>query len=155
MTDRPAVYFDSNVFIYAVEGDEAISTQIQTMLKKARGHPGTVITGEVTLLEVLSPTKGGRKRTPNFKRRYLDLMVWSRFIDLQPITRAVIYETVALKSTKVTGKLQFPDAIHLATAIRSGCTIFLSNDRDIPVPQGMKKLLPDASSLESIMEALR
>lgn len=155
MTDRPTIYFDSNVFIYAVEGNEAISTPVQTMLRTARGHPGTVITSEVTLLEVLSPTKSGRKRMPNLKRRYLDLIVWSRFSDLQPITRAVIYETVALKGTKVTGKLKFPDAIHLATAIRSGCTIFVSNDRDIPVPRGMKKLPPDASSLESIMEALR
>ncbi|MGZ8401550.1 MAG: type II toxin-antitoxin system VapC family toxin [Methyloceanibacter sp.] len=155
MTDRPTIYLDSNVFIYAVEGDEAISSPVQMLLKAARGLPGAAITSEVTLLEVLSPTKKGRKRLPHLKRRYLDLIVWSRFIDLQPISRAVIYETVALKATNVTAKLQFPDAIHLATAIRGGCSFFVSNDRDIPLPEGMMRILPDAASIGRVVEALR
>lgn len=153
MAEGIRVYL-ANVFIYAVEGDDLISRPIQSLFNALRDNPQAAVSSEVTLLGVLSPTKTGRGRHPPLKRRYLDLIVWGKLIDLQPISRAVIYETVRLKGTKATGKLQFPDAIHLATAIRCDCRFFVSNDRDIPVPAGMKKVLPDKSGIGRVVEAL-
>jgi predicted nucleic acid-binding protein len=117
MTSRPLVYLDANPFIYALEGAPAISAPIKTLFEALRTRPGAGVTSELTLAEVLAPSKG-RKRTPQLKRAYLDLMVWSRFIDLQPVSRAILYETVNLRATRATAKLKLPDAIHLATAIR-------------------------------------
>jgi predicted nucleic acid-binding protein len=153
MTVRPLVYLDANPFIYALEGAPAISAPIKTLFEALRAWPGAGITSELTLAEVLAPSKG-RKRTPLLKRAYLDLMVWSRFIDLQLISRGVLYETVNLRATRATAKLKLPDAIHLATAIRGQCRFFLSGDKSIPVPRGMARAKPDMSSVADIIKVL-
>jgi hypothetical protein len=81
-------------------------------------------------------------------------MVWSRFIDLHPVSRGILYETVNLRATRATAKLKLPDAIHLATAIRGRCRFFVSGDKSIPVPRGMIHAKPDASSLADIIKVL-
>jgi len=85
----------------------------------------------------------------------MDLLIWSRFLALQPVSRSVLFETVALRATKATGKLKLPDAIHLATAILGGCRLFVSRDRAIPMPTGMRRVEADVSSVAEIVEALR
>src|SRR3990170_6382845 len=97
MTTKPLVYLDANPFIYALEGAPAISAPIKDLFEVLRTRPGAGITSELTLAEVLAPSKG-RKRTPQLKRAYLDLMVWSRFIDLQLVSRGLLYETVNLRA---------------------------------------------------------
>jgi predicted nucleic acid-binding protein len=153
MTDGPLVYLDANPFIYGLERASAISAPIKTLSEALRAGPGAGITSGLTLAEVLAPTKG-RKRTPQLKRAYLDLMVWSHFIDLQPISRGILYETVNLRATRATAKLKLPDAIHLATAIRGRCRFFVSGDKGIPVPRGMIRAKPDASSVADIIRVL-
>ena len=153
MTSEPLVYLDANPFIYALEGAPMIAAPAQTLFEALRARPGAGVTSELTLAEVLAPSKG-RKRTPQLKRAYLDLMVWSRFIDLRPISREVLYETVNLRTTRATAKLKLPDAIHLATAIGNQCRFFVSGDKDIPVPRGMIHAKPDASSVARIVETL-
>jgi hypothetical protein len=105
------------------------------------------------LAEALAPSKG-RKRTPQLKKAYLDLMVRSRFIDLQPVNRAILYETVNLIATRATAGLKLPDAIHFATAIRGECRFLISGDKGIPVPQGMVRVKPDADSVADIIKVL-
>jgi predicted nucleic acid-binding protein len=153
MTDGGLIYLDSNVFIDFVEGSESISRPIDPLMQSLKRRPGAAITSELTLAEVLAPSQG-RKRLPPVRRQYLDLLVWSRFIGLQPISRAILYETANLKATNVTAKLKLVDAIHLATAIRSRCQFFLSRDRGIPMPQGMRRLETDPASVVSIIESL-
>jgi predicted nucleic acid-binding protein len=153
MTIKPLVYLDANPFIYALEGAPSISAPLKVLFEALRTQPGSGITSELTLAEVLAPSKG-RKRTPQLKRAYLDLMVWSRFIDLQPVSRAILYETVNLRATRVTAKLKLPDAIHVATAIRMQCRFLISGDKAIPIPRGMVRAMPDATSVAEIIKEL-
>lgn len=154
MTDAVLLYLDTNVFIELVQGEPAISAPIQSLFKALRDRPRTAIMSELTLAEVLAPSKG-RKRRPDLKRRYLDLIVWGRFVDLHAISRSILYETANLRATRSTAKLKLPDAIHLATAIRAGCGFFVSGDRSIPTPGAMRGVRPDAGSIEEILSALR
>lgn len=154
MVDTPVVYLDANPVIYAMEGEPEVSSPVQTLLKALRERPGLGITSELTLAEVLAPSKG-RKRPPQLKRRYLDLLVWSDFIGLQPVSRDILYETANLRATRATAKLRLPDAIHLATAIRAGCRYFVSGDKGIRVPRGMSRAKADDTSMAKIIEALR
>ncbi len=146
MSDGAAVYLDANVFIDFIEGDPTISAPIEPLVQRLRQEPGLAITSELTLAEVLAPSRG-RKRLPHVKRLYLNLLVWGRFIELRPITRRILYETASLRATKVTSKMKLVDAIHLATAVRDECRFFITRDRDIRVPQGMVRMAPDAGSV--------
>jgi predicted nucleic acid-binding protein len=99
MTNGGPIYLDANVFIDFIEGDETISNAIEPLVRKLRQQPGQAVTSELTLAEVLAPSKG-RKRPPHIKRLYLNLLVWGRFIDLHPISRGVLYETAKLRATR-------------------------------------------------------
>ncbi len=155
MTDAPLLYLDTNAFRDLVEGDSETSASMQTLFKVLKRRPGLGITSELTLAEILAPSSKGRKRAPHLKRAYMDLLLWGRFIRLQPVSRSVLMETVRLRATEATGKLKLPDAIHLATAILSGCPLFVSRDRDIPMPQGMRRIEIGASSVEDILRSLK
>src|SRR3954471_24626301 len=111
MTNGGPVYLDANVFIDLIEGDDTISTPIEPLVQTLRQQPGSAITSELTLAEVLAPSKG-RKRPPHVKRLYLNLLVWGRFIDLHPVSRGVLYETANLRATKATSKMKLLDAIY-------------------------------------------
>ncbi|MEX1060155.1 MAG: PIN domain-containing protein [Methyloceanibacter sp.] len=153
MTNGAPIYLDANVFIDFIEGDEAISTPIDPLMQALKRRPGSAITSKLTLAEVLAPSKG-RKRHPPIRRLYLNLLVWGPFIHLHPISRSVLYETANLRATNVTAKLKLLDAIHLATALLSGCRLFVSRDRNIPMPTEMRRVEADASSVAEIVEAL-
>jgi predicted nucleic acid-binding protein len=153
MTNGVPVYLDANVFIDFIEGNETISTPLDPLVRRLRQKPGQAVTSELTLAEVLAPSKG-RKRSPHIKRLYLNLLVWGRFIDLQPISRGVLYETAKLRATKATSRMKLLDAIHLATAVLTGCRIFVTRDRDIRVPQGMLLVEPNAGSVAKVIDAL-
>jgi predicted nucleic acid-binding protein len=81
----------------------------------------------------------------------MDLLVWRRFIRLDPISRDVLYETVELR--RIT-PLKLPDAIHLATAIAAQCAFFVSRDRDFKrMPEWMELVLPTAEGLDRVLRA--
>lgn len=155
MTDAPLMYLNTNVFIDFIQGDPEISAPVQVLFESLREKPFSAITSELTLAEALAPSSKGRKLRPDLKRQYLDLIVWGRFIGLEPISRRVLYESVALRATRATGKLKLPDAIHLATAILGGCRLFISRDRDIPMFTGMRRVEVDPTSVAELVEVLR
>lgn len=153
MADGPAVYLDANVFIYAIEGDENVSAPVQTFLTAMRDRPGTAVTSELTLAEVLAPSKGRARPSP-LKRQYMDLLIWSGIVGLQPVSRDILLETTKLRATETTARLRLPDAIHLATAIRAGCRFMVSNDDRMPVPHDMTLAKPHQATFATIVEAL-
>jgi predicted nucleic acid-binding protein len=154
MSNGGPIYLDANVFIDFVEGEGTISAPIDSLMQSLRQRPGSAITSELTLAEVLAPSKG-RGRPPHVKRLDLNLLVWARLIDLHAISRSVLYETAKLRATKATSRMKLLDAIHLATAVLSGCRFFVTRDRDIRVPQGMLRMAPDNGSVATLVEALR
>ena len=152
MTESGVAYLDTNVFIDAIEGPEAISAPMKALLEAGRAKRGAFVTSELTLAEVLGPS-GGQSLPVDLKRAYLDLIVWSGFVDLKPVTRDVLYETASLRQF---ARLKLLDAIHLATAVRSECRFFVSRDQDFKqLPIGMEKVTSDSPALDGLMEALR
>lgn len=150
--ERPRAYLDANVFIEALEGIEEISAPIREFFTRLKVAQSGAFTSELTLAEVLAP-RSGVSLNPPLKRRYLDLMVWSRLFELRPVSRHILYETVRLRGV---AKLKLPDAIHLATAIDNGCMYFLSRDADFKrMPRGMRRIEPSAAGLASVIEALQ
>ena len=109
------------------------------------------VTSEFTLAEIRgkeSPTVGWQEQS-SF---YSDLIVWSRFIDLRPVSRDVLWATGDFRRrAKAEGRsLALPDAIHIATAVRSRCSYVISADRRLPVSPAMQQIASHSIDLKSI-----
>jgi predicted nucleic acid-binding protein len=146
-TGRSKLYFDANIFIYAVEGTNDIADRLRTLFGLlSRGN--LAVTSELTLAEVLP------KADPIRRRSYLGLILYSGLFDLHPVTRDILIETADYRRT--VGKAgpdasnsfskmpRLPDAIHVVTAVRAGCDGMLSFDRALKLPEGMRYLKRDA-----------
>jgi predicted nucleic acid-binding protein len=151
----PIVYIDANPFIYFVEGEEAVANRVRRMFALLTERPGIAATSELTLAEVLANAQ------PDARRSYLNLIVWSKFFQLQPVTRDVLIETADYRrvsrktrpdGTKITVKL--PDAIHVVTAIRCRCRVLLSADEGILTPAEMLTLKPNEAGLTELARVL-
>ena len=141
------LYFDANVFIYAVEGSDDIAGTLRTLFELLSGRKNLAVTSELTLAEVLP------KPDPIRRRNYLELIVYSGLFDLHPVTRDVLIETAdyrrvaGLSKSDISGSQagmpKLPDAIHVVTAVRAGCARMLSFDRKLKLPEGMQRVTRD------------
>jgi predicted nucleic acid-binding protein len=145
-------YLDTNVFIKAVEGLDEDATPAKTLIKALRNRrSGIAATSEITFAEVLAPPKRPDALPLHMERRaYLDLLLWSGFVSLIPVTRDILLETAALRAM---GRLKLPDAVHLVSAIRVRCRFFVSADRDFDkMPEGMERVNCDHDDLPRLLE---
>lgn len=146
MTGKP--YFDSNAFIELMEGAEAISSPLRSLLLRLRQRGIAVISSELVLAEVLvrARARGG----PQLHRRYLDLLIFSGAVDLQPISRTLLYSVASYRA--ITGA-KVPDAIHVVTAVQSGCPVILTRDDRMKLPVGLTQVRSDDPNFETIVDA--
>jgi predicted nucleic acid-binding protein len=150
------LYFDANVFIYAVEGSDDIAGLLRALFDLLSRDIGLAVTSELTLAEVLPGAN------PIRRRNYLELILYSGLFDLHSVTREILMETAdyrrivaaskpdGLKAHAAMPKL--PDAIHVVTAVRAGCSRMLSFDRSLKLPEGMLRVTRD--ELPQLMEEL-
>ena len=143
---EPRVYLDANVFIYAIEGQPDVAALMRELFELFRDRRGIGVTSELTLAEVLPRAVDIRRRN------YFNLIVWSRIFDLQPVSREVLIETADYR--KAAGMPKLPDAIHMVTAIRTGCRKVMSADARLKLPQGFSLIRPDQESLCELITEL-
>jgi predicted nucleic acid-binding protein len=148
-----SIYLDANVFIQAVEGTPDTAAPPKKLIGFLRSRPGLAVTSEVTFAEVLAPPQREDALPLHIKRRaYLDLLLWSAFIKLIPVSRDILIETADLRTV---ARLKLPDAIHIVSAIRGGCRYLISSDKDFrKLPAGMTLLGPDEPGIEHLLKAL-
>jgi len=128
------VYLDANCFIYSVERIDPYRGILDTLWQAVGGGQFTVITSELTLLEVLvKPLRVGDAATA---ARFRTVLRNSPDVRMLPITPSVLEEAANLRATM---SLKTPDALHAATALLHDCVLFVSNDSafrritDLPV----------------------
>jgi predicted nucleic acid-binding protein len=156
MTETPSslIYLDTNVFIKAVEGLDEAANPAKALIETLRSHrAGIAATSEITFAEVLAPSKGAGALPLHIKRRvYLDLLLWSGFVTLVPVSRNILIETAALRAES---RFKLPDAVHLVSAIQVQCRFFVSDDRDFDkIPQGMERVNCDPDGLSRLLTEL-
>ena len=100
--------------------------------------------------------------TSRSHRTYLDLLVFSRLVELLPVDRAVLIETADYRAVAMQEAVPapdrrnfLPDAIHVVTAIRAGCGTFLARDGRIRLPAEIERLTPDVSTLATFLNQMR
>jgi predicted nucleic acid-binding protein len=123
LPSQGSVYVDANCIIYSYERVEPYLTQLEPLWDAIDQHLLTIMTSELTFLEVLVRPL----RTQNtvleagFRR-----MLASPDLRLVPVSFAVLELAAHLRAA--TAALKTPDAIHAATALEWGCTLLVTND---------------------------
>ena len=117
------VYLDTNSFIYSVERIDPYQAILNILWQVVANGQLTVVTSELTLLEVLvKPLKLGDTATADTFRTVL---CHSPDVQMLPITQGVLEKAASLRATL---DLKTPDAIHAATASLNKCVLFVTND---------------------------
>lgn len=146
------IYIDSNIFIFFLEAPAEKSEPIKSLFENLRTRRALGVTSELTLAEVLAGPS--EHRNSLLERAYLDLIVFSGLLELWPVSRDVLYDSVRLRAIHKTAhnkKLKLADAIHLVSAIQTNCKFFLSDDRQIFPPKDIKRISSDPASLQELL----
>ena len=115
------VYVDANTVIYAVEQIEPYCSLLKPVWQAAKATQVSLVTSELTWLETLAkPLRDGDTALESLFRAFLT----AKEMTLAPATLAIWEEAARLRGLG----LKTPDAIHAATALSVGCTLFLTND---------------------------
>jgi predicted nucleic acid-binding protein len=142
----PIVYVDANPFIYFIDGDENIARRLRPFFELLRERPGSAVTSELTLAEVLA------KARPDARRNYCNLF------QLQPVTRDILIDTADYRRASqrkrpdgTTATVKLPDAIHVVTAIKARCRAFLSADSSLKLPVEIGPYGVDQTGIANLM----
>ena len=118
------IYLDANCFIYAVERVEPYLTLLEPVWRRARAGEITIASSDITVHETLvKPLRDGDAVMERLFQSAFD----SDEVQLYPATRE-LWESAA--RIRAETRLKTPDALHAATALDAGCTLFITNDRD-------------------------
>ncbi len=116
-----SVYLDANSVIYAVEKIEPYHSFLATLWPAARMGQVSIVTSELTWLETLvKPLRDSNTGLERLFRAFLT----AREVELIPTTLALWEQAARLRALG----LKTPDALHAATGLAVGCSLFLTND---------------------------
>jgi predicted nucleic acid-binding protein len=121
------VYFDTNIFIYVLNGTPGLSAPCVQLLDACAEGAIQGITGDLTLAELLVlPLRQNNAAAVAAVR---ELLIDDGAITLLPHDRATFERAAALRAQH---GLKMPDALQLATALQAGAACLVSNDRRFP-----------------------
>ncbi|MGV3617197.1 MAG: type II toxin-antitoxin system VapC family toxin [Fimbriimonas sp.] len=116
-------YLDANTVIYALEGFPEFANLKSGLLEPLDAGAFTAVTSELTIVEtVLGPRKSGNREAEGVFRTFLTP---SSGLSVEPVTLAVLEKVIDIRTQF---GLKIPDAIHIATGILTGCTLFVTRD---------------------------
>jgi len=130
------VYLDANVFIYALNAFPPFADVLESLFAGIDSGEVRAASSELTATELL--VIPFRHADIEEERRCRMALRPRPGLDLIPVCMHVLEEAARLRADRPA--LRTPDAIHLATARRSDCPVFLTNDLRIAASSGMEVL---------------
>ncbi|NTU96605.1 MAG: type II toxin-antitoxin system VapC family toxin [Chlorobiaceae bacterium] len=133
------VYIDTNVFIYFLDRNPEFFPLVSPLIKAV--DSGTIIgvTGDAAIAETL--VKPYRTGNPELVASIREFFRTEGFLSIQPHDGETFDLAAQLRATR---GMKFIDALHYATALRSGCDFFVTNDTGIQSDQFLE-IIPLAS----------
>ena len=123
LPDSGSVYVDANCVIYSVEKINPFASLLVPLWDAASTGRISILTSELTLLETLVKPLGDKNRL--LEELFVSFLLNSREVRLISIHAEVLLQAARLRAAH---SLKTPDAIHAATAMNSGCQLFVTND---------------------------
>lgn len=119
-----SVYLDANAIFYSVERIEPYRQLLAPMWQEAKTGRFTIASSELVVLETLiKPLREGNAR--------LEILFRSIFAAAEVELISATLETwEGAARIRATTGLKTSDALHAATALSAGCTLFITNDAD-------------------------
>ena len=115
------VFWDTNLFIYLIEGKSSMAQQVVALRKKMRARGDQLLTSTLTLGEVLvKPLQMGDLKLSRVYEK--ELTISSVLI---PFDAKAAGAYARVRSDR---SLRAPDAIQLACAATAGVDLFITND---------------------------
>lgn len=133
-SERVRLYLDANILIYAMETADSRGMRARRCLQQIELGEVEGVTSELTLAEVLRG--GNAARSEALSEGYLELLSSASPIGIVPVDRNVLISAARLQFDR---RIELPDAIHLATAIITGCALILTEDKEMPVAADLEK----------------
>lgn len=123
--DTAIVYVDTAIVIYTVENHPSYWQLLQPLWSKLRNREVQIFSSELSIMETLTgPLRDNNQQLLQDYERFL----FQSGMVLVPISQNLLKEAAQLRATT---NLRTPDAIHVATALDTKSTLFLTNDRRI------------------------
>ncbi|HEV8232333.1 MAG TPA: PIN domain-containing protein [Thermoanaerobaculia bacterium] len=127
---------DTVVFIYFIEEHPRFLPLLDPVFAAIDGERLPAIASSLTLLEVLVvPYRVGN--VP-LAERYELVLTRSRGLRLVDIDRTQLRAAAQLRA--VHSSLRTPDAVQISAALSGGCSVLLTNDRELPAVPGLRIL---------------
>jgi predicted nucleic acid-binding protein len=123
------VYLDANIIIYIVEGFPLFRAVLEEIIIALDTGLFEAVTSELTLAEVL--VQPFRTRDSVYETTYTTMLSGREALRVVPVEREMLIEAARIRAEHNT---RLADAIHVATAQASGCSIFLTNDDRLRAP---------------------
>jgi predicted nucleic acid-binding protein len=145
----PRVYLDANVFIAAFEHAGASSDHAWWLIRAIEDGEIFAATSELTLAEILvKPLERGQA---DLADGYGKMLVSGSHFEVMPVQRDILIEAASIRARR--NAIRLPDALHVATAKALACGFFISNDRRLALPEGMRLLAVNPFTLDDIIGA--
>lgn len=133
------VLIDTCVWLYHFEEHPQLGTPAERVIESLEEGKFRGVASELTLLELtVQPLRMGRQDAAD---DYEVLLDYFPNFELIPISRDILLEAASLRARQ---NLRTPDAIQIATGLRAGATLAITNDkgwRSVPLIETL--LLPD------------
>jgi predicted nucleic acid-binding protein len=129
------VALDSSIFIYFIEEHFQFLPIVEPVFSSVADGSLAAVTSSLTLLEVLVHPL--RANLPALADEYEQILTQSSGVKLIPLELRLLRVAAHLRAAT---HLRTPDAIQLASALKAGCTAFLTNDQRIPRVPGIRIL---------------
>lgn len=120
------VALDTSVFIYVFEEHKVFGKRAEKILKDVERGKQKGIFSVIGMIELQTGPKSLDRH--DVAARYRELITTFPHLSVVNLNEAIVELTSDLRARY---KIATPDAIHLATAIASGATTFITNDKSL------------------------
>lgn len=127
------VYFDANIFIYLLEGNEVFEPAVSVLRDLIAEEQITVTSSDLVYTEVLA-----HKRLVGDTAAIEHIIGFVGNFEIHRVTQEVTIHAGILRGE--TG-MKTPDALHVAGAIHNGSDVLLTNDPGIKTPNSLQRIV--------------
>ncbi|MGB8816971.1 MAG: type II toxin-antitoxin system VapC family toxin [Rhizobiaceae bacterium] len=118
------LYVDANLIMYFFERQDAFHDKVRDILDHAVLAGQSIVVSEIGIAECMYGAF--RLQSEALEKKYREFFYDLPLINIVPVDGEKLITAAALGASK---GLKLVDAVHFAAAVKTGCDVFVTNDR--------------------------